>query len=204
MAKLFYQVKEENFSAKISNWQHSRYCGKIQTILFSLLPSQHPYRKFDLFYLWDICACIVTWMQSFSTKLLKPSHGNFVGCIALKPLFNTLVFTLLYVKIPIQQIIHVLLTVGYKFVNDLENWFSLPWLWRHWKIWVTGRNSPIYKNSMPGSEQLCIEKLWLGWAISVLKWWSDVYHLLMSNIMVTGWERNAFLYELLHLLTNTS
>ena len=62
------------------------------------------------------------------TKLLGPSHGNFVGCIALKPLFNTLVFTLLYVKIPIQQIIHVLLTVGYKFVNDLENWFSLPWL----------------------------------------------------------------------------
>ena len=62
------------------------------------------------------------------TKLLGPSHGNFVGCIALKPLFNTLVFTLLYVKIPIQQIIHVLLTVGYKFVNDLENWFSLPWV----------------------------------------------------------------------------
>ena len=29
MAKLFYQVIEENFSAKISNWQHSRYCGKI-------------------------------------------------------------------------------------------------------------------------------------------------------------------------------
>ena len=56
MAKLFYQVKEENFSAKISNWEHSRYCGKNQTILFSMLPSQHLYRKFDLFYLWDICA----------------------------------------------------------------------------------------------------------------------------------------------------
>ena len=76
-------------------------------------------------------------------------------------MFNTLVFTLLYVKIPIQQIIHVLLTVGYKFVNDLENWFSLPWLWRHQMIWVTGRKSPIYKNSMPGSKQLCIEKLWI-------------------------------------------
>ena len=55
MAKLFYQVKEENFSAKISNWEHSRYCEKIQTILFSMLHSQHWYRKFDLFYLWDIC-----------------------------------------------------------------------------------------------------------------------------------------------------
>ena len=54
--------------------------------------------------------------------------GIFVGGIALKPLFSTLVFTLLYVKIPMQQILHVLLTVGYKFVNDLENWFSLPWL----------------------------------------------------------------------------
>ena len=55
MAKLFYQVKEENFSAKISNWEHSRYCEKIQTILFSMLHSQHWYRKFDLFYWWDIC-----------------------------------------------------------------------------------------------------------------------------------------------------
>ena len=55
MAKLFYQVKEENFSAKISNWEHSRYCEKIQTILFSMLHSQHWYRKFDLFYLWEIC-----------------------------------------------------------------------------------------------------------------------------------------------------
>ena len=55
MAKLFYQVKEENFSAKISNWEHSRYCEKIQTILFSMLHSQHWYRKFDLFYLWGIC-----------------------------------------------------------------------------------------------------------------------------------------------------
>ena len=45
MAKLFYQVKEENFSAKISNWEHSRYCEKIQTILFSMLHSQHWYRK---------------------------------------------------------------------------------------------------------------------------------------------------------------
>ena len=35
MATLFNQVKEENFSAKILNWQHSRYCRKIQTILFS-------------------------------------------------------------------------------------------------------------------------------------------------------------------------
>ena len=58
MAKLFYQVKEENFSAKISNWEHSRYCGKNQTILFSMLPSQHQYRKFHLFYLWDICDII--------------------------------------------------------------------------------------------------------------------------------------------------
>ena len=61
------------------------------------------------------------------TKLLG-RHGNFVGCIVLKALFNTLVFTLLYVKIPNQQILHVLFTVGYKFVNDLDNWFSLPWL----------------------------------------------------------------------------
>ena len=60
--------------------------------------------------------------------------GIFVGGIALKPLFSTLVFTLLYVKIPMQQILHVLLTVGYKFVNDLENWFSLHWLWHHWTI----------------------------------------------------------------------
>ena len=35
MAKLFYQVKEENFSAKLSNWQHPMYCGKIQIIVFS-------------------------------------------------------------------------------------------------------------------------------------------------------------------------
>ena len=55
MAKLFSKVDVENFSAKISNWQHSRYCGKILTILFSMLHSQHQYRKFDLFYLWDIC-----------------------------------------------------------------------------------------------------------------------------------------------------
>ena len=39
------------------------------------------------------------------TALCGPSHGNFVGFIALKPLLNTLVFTLLYVKIPIQQIL---------------------------------------------------------------------------------------------------
>ena len=43
----------------------------------------------------------------------------FVQYIALKPLFNTFVFNLLYVKIPIQQILHVLLKFGYKFVNDL-------------------------------------------------------------------------------------
>ena len=50
----------------------------------------------------------------------------------------------------------MLLTVGYKFVNDLENWFSLPWLWRHRTICVTGGKSPIYTNSMPGSKQLCM------------------------------------------------
>ena len=61
MAKLFYQVKEENFSAKISNWEHSRYCGKNQTILFSMLPSQHRYRKFDLFYLLDIFGSALQW-----------------------------------------------------------------------------------------------------------------------------------------------
>ena len=32
-----------------------------------------------------------------------------------------------YVKIPIQQMLHVTLTVGHKFVNDLKNWFSLLW-----------------------------------------------------------------------------
>ena len=64
------------------------------------------------------------WTPKFlNTKLHGPSHRNFVGCIALKPLFNTLVLPLLYVNIPIQQILHVLLTVGNKFVNDLENWF---------------------------------------------------------------------------------
>ena len=57
-----------------------------------------------------------------------PAMGIFVGCTALKPLFYTLVLTLLYVKISIQQMLHALLTVGYKFVNDLENQFSLPWL----------------------------------------------------------------------------
>ena len=55
------------------------------------------------------------------------------------------------------------LTVGYKFVNDLKNWFSLLWLWHHRTICVTGQKSLIYKNPMAGSEQLCIEKLWVGW-----------------------------------------
>ena len=36
---------------------------------------------------------------------------------------------LLSVRIPIQQVLHVLLTLGYKFVNDSVNWFLLPWLW---------------------------------------------------------------------------
>ena len=70
MAKLFYQVKEENFSAKISNWEHSRYCGKNQTILFSMLPSQHWYRKFDLFYLWDICGKVLSFSCLFIKLLL--------------------------------------------------------------------------------------------------------------------------------------
>ena len=53
---------------------------------------------------------------------------------------------LLYVRIPIQQILHVLLTLGYKFVNYLLNWFLLPWLWRHRTIYVTGRSSQIYQH----------------------------------------------------------
>ena len=63
-------------------------------------------------------------IQSFSIQSCAESATRiFVGCIALKPLFYTLVLTLLYVKIPIQQILHVLLTVGYKCVIDLENLF---------------------------------------------------------------------------------
>ena len=53
---------------------------------------------------------------------------------------------LLYVRIPIQQILHVLLTLCYKFVNDLVNWFLLPWLWRHRTIYLTGRSSQIYRH----------------------------------------------------------
>ena len=53
---------------------------------------------------------------------------------------------LLYVRIPIQQILHVLLTLCYKFVNDLVNWFLLPWLWRHRAIYLTGRSSQIYRH----------------------------------------------------------
>ena len=80
MAKLFYQVKEENFSAKISNWEHSRYCEKIQTILFSMLHSQHWYRKFDLFYLWDICE-VVSHKKSvfFAKSFTKQSSLLFDG-----------------------------------------------------------------------------------------------------------------------------
>ena len=69
MAKLFYQVKEENFSAKLSNWQHPRYCGKIQIILFSMLASKHKYRKFDLFYFLDICVL----QPDFSTGPMAPA-----------------------------------------------------------------------------------------------------------------------------------
>ena len=53
---------------------------------------------------------------------------------------------LLYVRIPIQQILHVLLTIGYKFVNDLENLFLLAWLWCRQTIYVTGRSSQIYQH----------------------------------------------------------
>ena len=53
---------------------------------------------------------------------------------------------LLYIRIPIQQILHVLLTVDYKFVNDLLNWFLLPWLWHHLMIYVTRGSSQIYQH----------------------------------------------------------
>ena len=78
MAKLFYQVKEENFSAKISNWEHSRYCEKIQTILFSMLHSQHWYRKFDLFYFWDIC---VLYLLSGIDYVIGLTKSNWLICI---------------------------------------------------------------------------------------------------------------------------
>ena len=58
----------------------------------------------------------IRWSSKFFyTKLHRPSHGIFVGCTALKTLLKTLfcvVFTLMYVRIPIQQILHVLLIVG--------------------------------------------------------------------------------------------
>ena len=61
-----------------------------------------------------------------------PAMGFFVERIAFKSYIENLCFCgiyFYYVKIPIQQMLHVvLLTVGYKFVNDLENWFSLPWI----------------------------------------------------------------------------
>ena len=69
--------------------------------------------------------------QFLYTKLCGPSHGIFVGCIALKAMLQPLVYVMLTFIIcqkPIQQILHVLLTVGYKFVNDFENWFLLLWL----------------------------------------------------------------------------
>ena len=53
-------------------------------------------------------------------KVAQTQPWEFCWMHSIKTLFNTLVFTLLYVKIPIQQILHVLLTVGYKFVNVLE------------------------------------------------------------------------------------
>ena len=50
--------------------------------------------------------------------------GCFVGYIALKAMLKTLwCLLLLFDQIPIQQIQHVLLTVGFKFVYDLENCF---------------------------------------------------------------------------------
>ena len=64
------------------------------------------------------------------------------------------------------------LTVGCKFVNDLKNWFSLPSLWCHWMICVTGQKLLIYKNPIAGSAQLCEEKLWAGPISSLLIWMS--------------------------------
>ena len=72
--------------------------------------------------------------QSFSTQSCEnPVMRFFVGFIVIY-----VCLLLLYAKIPIQQILHVLCTVGYKFVYDLENWFSLPWLWRHGTIMSLG------------------------------------------------------------------
>ena len=75
---------------------------------------------------------IFCWMHSFKKLCWKPW---FMWCLLL-----------LYVRIPIQQILHVLLTLDYEFVNYLVNWFLLPWLWHHRMIYVTGRSSQIYQH----------------------------------------------------------
>ena len=93
MAKLFNQVKEEKFSAMITNWEHSRYCGKSQTILFSLLPSQHRYKKFDLFYLWDICAFSIRTLAKTNIMLIGHVHwvNNWCYVISLADTSRTVI-----------------------------------------------------------------------------------------------------------------
>ena len=96
---------------------------------------------------------IFCWMHSFKKLCWKPW---FMWCLLL-----------LYVRIPIQQILHVLLTLDYEFVNYLVNWFLylgcdiIGW------FMSPGEVHRYINISIAGSEQLCIEKLccWLIWDV---------------------------------------
>ena len=117
------------------------------------------------------------------TKLQGPSHGFFCWMHSFQKLCWKPWCLLLLCQNTHSTNATCALTVGYKFVNDLKNWFSLLWLWCQRTICVTGRKSLIYKNPMAGSDQLCIEKLWVGlnrlfWFLRMEKpfvHWSLVY-----------------------------
>ena len=107
-------------------------------------------------YLWTM----IVWLPKFfNTKLRGPSHGIFCWMHSFQKLCWKPWCLLLLCQNTHSTNATCALTVGYKFVNDLKNWFSLLWLWRHWTICVTGQKSLIYKNSIAGYAQLCIEKL---------------------------------------------
>ena len=93
------------------------------------------------------------------TKLHGPSHGIFVGCIALKAESKTLpclMFSFIICQnthstnptCDLNSVTKIINKIGIVLPHCLIllDWSSLPWLWRHWMIYVMGRRSQIYQH----------------------------------------------------------